>query len=156
VGVVVIHSLAHATAALCAAAQVGRPVILASAAGAGIYAGAGWFKALVAAARAAVPAAQSASVLDCGDDPAAALVAIREGIERVVFTGRADVALRLADIAGQSGVRLETEPPPVLLDLASEFNSDAAALAARVAEVLASPGGVCYDRAITPGKEPIR
>src|SRR5216684_465206 len=89
--VIIIHSLTHAVAALSAAAEAGRPVTLASAPDAGIYAGSGWFGALVAAARAAIPAGQSAALLDCGDDAGAAQAAIRAGIEGIVFTGRADV-----------------------------------------------------------------
>src|SRR5216683_7874426 len=102
--VIIIHSVAHAVAALSAAAEAGRPVTLASAPDAGIYAGPGWFGALIAAARDAVPAAQSAALLDCGDDAGAAQAAIRAGIEGVIFTGRFDVADRLADIAGQRGI----------------------------------------------------
>lgn len=119
--VVVVHSLAHAIAALNAAARVGRPVILASAPDAGGYAGPGWFKALAGAAGEAVPEARFAVLLDCGDNAAAALAAIRSEVEAVVFTGRADVAWRLADIARQHGVRLETARPAMVLDLAEEF-----------------------------------
>src|SRR6202521_3028851 len=85
--VLVIHSLAHAVAAL-RAAEAGRAVTLASAPDAGIYAGAGWFRALIAAARDAVPAAQSAALLDCGDDAGAAQGALRAGIDGVIFNGR--------------------------------------------------------------------
>src|SRR5438067_12898566 len=112
---IIIHSLAHAIAALSAAAEAGRPVTLASAPDAGIYAGPGWFGGLIAAAREAVPAAQSTALLDCAEDAGAAQAAIRAGIEGVVFTGRADVAERLADIAGQRGIRLLTERPAATL-----------------------------------------
>jgi hypothetical protein len=141
--VIVVHSLAHAVATLRAAARAGRKVTLASAAGAGIYAGARWFAAVVAAARAAVPDAACSALLDCGDDPAAALVAIRERIERVVFTGRPDVACRLADIARQYGVRLETERPRALLDLEAGFFASEAELEAGVADALASSAAFC-------------
>jgi hypothetical protein len=113
--------------------------VLVSAPEAGIYAGAGWFAAVVEAARETVPEAECSTVLDCGDSPAAALVAIRRGLERVVFTGRADVARRLADIAGQYGVRLETERPAAALDLEAQFFADEAALG----EVLASVIRAC-------------
>ena len=43
---VVIHDLSQAVAALQASAELGRRVALWSAAGAGIYAGAGWFAAV--------------------------------------------------------------------------------------------------------------
>jgi acyl-CoA reductase-like NAD-dependent aldehyde dehydrogenase len=130
-----VHSLAQAVAALKAALRAGRPVTLLSAADAGINAGAGWFAALVAAALAEAPGATCATVLDCGDDPAAALVALRQGIERVVFTGREDVAARLADIAGQYGVRLERERPRADLDLEADFLASDAVLEARCAGI---------------------
>jgi len=119
--VIIIHSLAHAVAALSATAEAGRLVTLVSAPDAGIYAGPGWFGALVAAARDAVPAAQGAALLDCGDDAGAAQAAIRAGIEGVIFTGPADLAERLADIAGQRGARLLTVRAVSALDLGDAF-----------------------------------
>jgi acyl-CoA reductase-like NAD-dependent aldehyde dehydrogenase len=119
--VIVVHTFAHAVGALRAAAHTGRPIVLSSAPEAGASAGPGWFRELIAAAREAVPDASFSAILDCGEEPGPALAAIRAGVERVLFTGRADVALRLADIARQHGVRLETAPPSVALDLADAF-----------------------------------
>ncbi|HKS87876.1 MAG TPA: hypothetical protein VJR70_00420 [Stellaceae bacterium] len=119
--VIVVHTLAHAVGALTAAAQAGRPVVLISAPDAGGYAGPGWFAALVAAAREAVPAAQPSSFLDCGESAGAALAAMRAGVEGVLFTGRAEVASRLADIARQHAVRFETSRPSCALDLGDDF-----------------------------------
>jgi len=119
--VIVVHSLDHAVAALSAAAEAGRPVALLSAPDAGIYAGPGWFGALIAAARDAVPAAHANALLDCGDDAGAAQAAIRAGIEAIVFTGSADVAERLADIAGRRGSRVLNERPAPTLDLGDDF-----------------------------------
>ena len=96
-------------------------MILVSAADAGIYAGPGWFAALIEAAREAVPNARFSALLDCGDRPGAALAAIRAQVEGVIFTGRDDVADRLADIARQHGVGFVTERPPGGLDLGDEF-----------------------------------
>ena len=140
---IIIYSLAHAVAALTAAAEAVRPVTLASAPDAGIYAGPGWFGALVAAARAAVPAAQCAALIDCGDDAGAAQAAIRTGIEGIVFTGRADVAERLADIAGRRGVRLLTERPAPALDLGMEFFASPETLRRRCVDILASTPAFC-------------
>lgn len=145
--VIIVHSLAHAVAALSAAAQAGAPVILASARDAGIYAGPGWFGALVAAARAAIPAAQCTVLLDCGDDAGAAQAAIRAGIEGVIFTGRADVAERLADIAGQRGARLLTRRPVLALDLGTEFFASPEILRRRCAEVAMNNSGPSDDQA---------
>jgi len=135
--VIVIHSLGHAVAALTAAERAGREVVLASAPGAGSYVGPGWFREVVAAAREAVPAARCSTLLDCGGDVGAALAAIRSEIEGVVFTGRADVARRLADIAGQHGVRFVTDRPPAALDLVEDFFASAETLERRCAAVLA-------------------
>ena len=137
--VIVVHSLAQAIAALKAAAQAGRAVVLASAPGAGSYVGPGWFGAVIDAAREAVPDAQFAAVLDCGDDIGGAQAAIRSEIAGVVFIGRADVARRLADIARQHGVRLFTDHPPVALDLGADFFAVPEVLERRCAGVLRTP-----------------
>jgi acyl-CoA reductase-like NAD-dependent aldehyde dehydrogenase len=119
--VIVVHTLAHAIGALNAAKRADRPIVLSSAPEAGVSAGPGWFRELIAAAREAVPEASFLAILDCGEEAGAALAAIRAGVECVLFTGRTDVALRLADIARQHGVRLETAPPTAALDLAGAF-----------------------------------
>jgi hypothetical protein len=114
-------------------------VVVASAPGAGSYVGPGWFEAVIDAAREAVPDAQFSALLDCGDDIGAAQAAIRSEIEGVVFTGRADVARRLTDIAHQHGVRLFTEHPPVALDLGADFFAVPEVLERRCAGVLHTP-----------------
>jgi hypothetical protein len=116
--------------------QAGRSVVLASAPGAGSYVGPGWFRELVAAAREAVPEASCSSLLDCGDDRRAVLAALRSEVEGVVFTGRADVALRLADIASQHRVRFVTERPVPALDLGDDFFAAPEILERRCAELL--------------------
>jgi hypothetical protein len=134
--VIVIYSLTHAVAALEAAAAVDCPIILSSAVDAGIYAGAGWFKAVVDAAREAAPAARFSAALDCGDDAGAAMAGLRAGIESVVFIGRSDVAERLSGIAEQQHARLLTERPQPALDLQAQFFADAETLRCRCAEIL--------------------
>jgi fructose/tagatose bisphosphate aldolase len=128
---IVVHALDDARAALRAAAEAGCPLLLASAPGAGCYAGAGWFAALVAAARAEFPDADLAAELDCADQPGAALAALRAGVAQVRFRpgsdgGNAEAAARLGEIAGQLGATLETGEPPPGLDL--RHARDAAAL----------------------------
>ena len=110
--------------------------MLVSAPGAGGYVGPGWFKALAAAAREAVPDIRCSTVLDCGDNVGAALAAIRAEVEGVIFIGRPDVARRLADIAQQHGVRVETKRPAVALDLAEDFFASQEDLEKRCAEFL--------------------
>jgi delta 1-pyrroline-5-carboxylate dehydrogenase len=138
--VIVVHSLGHATAALTSAARADSRVVVASAPGAGSYAGPGWFGALIAAAREAVPKARFSALLDCGADVGAAIAAIRSDIEGVVFTGRADVARRLADIARQHNVRFVTERPAVELDLGDDFFASREILERRCADLLTGAG----------------
>ncbi|HWD57621.1 MAG TPA: hypothetical protein VG308_05040 [Stellaceae bacterium] len=138
--VFVVHSLNQAVAALEAAAAADRPIVLLSAPDAGIYAGAGWFRALIDAARAAAPEAPAEFILDCGDDAGAGQGALRAGIVAIVFTGRADVAARLAGIAAERGARLLTARPEVTVDLGAEFFADRETLRRRCAEALAGAG----------------
>jgi len=134
--VIVIHSLVHATAALTAAARANRPVVLVSASGAGSYVGPGWFREVVSAARDAVPEASFSALLDCADDVGAALAAIRSQVEGVVFTGRADVACRLADIARQHGVTFVTARSAPALDFGDDFFASSETLQQRCADLL--------------------
>jgi hypothetical protein len=140
---IVIHSLAQAVAALRAAAEAGRPVVIASAPDAGIYAGPDWFREVLRAAREAVPTAQFISLLDCGDDAGAAMAALRAGLEAIVFTGPAEVAARLNDILAQAGARLITERPAAVLDLGVWFFADNEGLRRRCADALASIAAFC-------------
>jgi NADPH-dependent 2,4-dienoyl-CoA reductase/sulfur reductase-like enzyme len=112
-------------------------VVFVSAPNAGGYVGPGWFKALAAAAREAVPGARCSTLLDCGDNVGAALAAIRAEVEGVIFTGSPDVARRLADMARQHGVRFETDRPAQALDLAEDFFASQEDLERRCAEFLA-------------------
>ncbi len=122
--------------AIKAGARAGRPIILVSAPEAGVYAGPGWFKALLEAAREAVPDARFSAILDCGDQAGAALAAIRAQVESVIFTGREDVARRLADIAHQNKVRLETTRPAAVFDLGADFFASAENVEQRCADIL--------------------
>jgi hypothetical protein len=127
-----------------AAAEAGCAVVIASAADAGIYAGPGWFKAVIDAVREAAPTAQFSAVLDCGDDAGAAQGAIRAGIEGIVFTGRKDAASRLAAIAQESNSRILTERPQPAHDLLALFFADGQTVRRRCAEILAGVAPICY------------
>jgi hypothetical protein len=133
---IIIHSLFQATAALTASARAGRPVVLVSAPDAGGYVGPGWFQALVAAAREAAPDARCSTFLDCGENVGAALAALRAEVEGVIFTGRPDVARRLADIARQHRAHFETKRPVDALDLGEDFFATQEDLERRYAEFL--------------------
>ncbi len=114
---VVVHSLADARAALAP----GQPVTLLSGEAAALYAGCGWWQALVAAARGAAPQVAVADLLDCADASGLALAALRIGLRRLILwpgaPGRARVA---AIVAGHGGVLLAARPPA--LDLAEPAN----------------------------------
>jgi hypothetical protein len=114
---IVIHSLAQARGALAAAAAFGIEVELWSAPGAAAYAGAGWFQAVIRAARSAVPMASCRAVLDCGDAPGLVLNALRGGLQSVCFTGAPRLAQKLAQIAAARGFELRRTRPATLLEL---------------------------------------
>lgn len=120
---IVIHSLAHARAALGAAVALRRPIMLASAPGAAGYAGVGWFGELIAAAQAEFPDVELTAVLDCGDAAGHVMEAVRwcavATRPRLVlrFTGDQALERKLRDIAEASGLRLIRDLLPAL-DLA--------------------------------------
>jgi hypothetical protein len=78
---VMIHSAADAQSAL----RPGLPVTLVSAPGAALYAGAGWWTALMAAARTEHPGRAFDDLLDCGDAPGRAAEALRAGQRSLVL-----------------------------------------------------------------------
>ena len=141
--VIIVHSLAQAVAALSAAAEAGRAIVLASSPDAGIYAGPGWFREIMEAAREAVPEARFTAILDCDEDAGAAMAAIRAGVQAIVFTGPAELATRLADIAAQAGAKLSTERPAAILDLGAAFFANDEELRRICADALASKAAFC-------------
>ena len=78
---VVMHGLADARTVLA----VGAPVTLLSGAGAALYAGCGWWRALIARARTEHPDIPIDDILDCADAPGLALGALRIGQRRIVL-----------------------------------------------------------------------
>jgi fructose/tagatose bisphosphate aldolase len=114
---IIVHSLAHARAALAAAHALGVPVTLASAAGAGAYAGPLWFKSLIAAAQAEFPEVDVTAVLDCGAEAGTTLAALRHGFKRVRFTGNDATLKPLREIARALDAEIETGEAPEALDL---------------------------------------
>jgi hypothetical protein len=111
---IIVHSLEHALAAARAAEALGCPVTLASAPGAGIYAGAFWFKALIDAVRAAHPDAALTAVIDCGESAGASLAALRAGLKHIRFSGAENARGRLAAIAEAQGAMIEDVMPEAL------------------------------------------
>jgi len=149
---VVIHSLSHAEAALAAAAEAGAALELWSAEGAAASAGAGWFKAVIEAARRARPEASFLAVLDCADMPGFALGALRIGIEAVAFAGPARVVAKLADIAEKEGCRLLRRRPRRLLDLGESLDPLAACRSWLAGQALKKPGRSAIARRARKGR----
>ncbi len=116
---IIVHDLDHAVAALSAAAELDVPVTLASAPGAVAYLGAGYFQAMIEAAREEVPDATSVAVLDCGEAPGLALAALRQGIAAVCLRGTRKTLAKVAEIATAHGALLNPETGPAL-DLEGE------------------------------------
>ena len=109
---IIFHHLDHARAALDAAGQVGVALTLQSAPGAAVYGGVSYLKAIL------VRAGAQQAIIDCGENEGAAMAALRSGWKRVIFSGRADVFDKLADMAGQQGASvLQPDPDGEVLDL---------------------------------------
>ena len=105
-----VHHLDQARAALAAAAEIGCAIELRSAPGAAGYAGVGYLKALG-------DQAGQELLIDCGDDAGLVMAALRTGCRRIAFSGSAELAGRLADMAERSGATLvpETQAPELIM-----------------------------------------
>jgi hypothetical protein len=104
---IVIHGLAHARLALAP----GQPVTLLSAPAAALYAGSGWWRAVIAAAGGDGP-----DLLDCADAPGRALEALSLGCRGLVLHP-CPAWDSVAERAAAQGAALLRERPPAL-DLA--------------------------------------
>lgn len=109
-----IHGLDDALAAAAAAAELGQPLELISAPGAGYWAGPLWFRALVDDVRRRFPEVALTATLDCGDHAGAVLAAIRARVPRVLFTGSEATARRLAAMAESVGTAFTTAIPAAM------------------------------------------
>jgi hypothetical protein len=105
---VVVHGLADARTVLA----VGAPVTLLSAEGAALYAGCGWWSALIARARAEFADIPIDDILDCADAPGLALGALRIGQRRIVLDPGAPGWSSVAAIATSLGGEVLTSRPP--------------------------------------------
>jgi hypothetical protein len=105
---VVIHGLPDARAVLA----VGHPVTLLSASGAALYAGCGWWRGLIAQARAEYADVPIDDILDCADAPGLALGAIRIGQRRIVLDPAVPGWPSVAAVATSLGGEVLTSRPP--------------------------------------------
>lgn len=111
---VIVHGMNHAWQTL----SVRRPVTLLSAPGAALYAGCGWWRALVRQARTAAPDVPVADVLDCADGSGQALAALRIGQLWLVLWRNSPGWDEVAAIAAERGGGV-LEAAPAALDLAT-------------------------------------
>ena len=111
---IIVHSLDDAKAAVAVAAELGLPVTLRSAPGAAAYLGAQVFRDMIAEAAAPHPATEVTAVFDCGKDPGLALGALRHGLKVIRLDAPPETREKVADIARQTGARLEETEPPTL------------------------------------------
>lgn len=108
-----VHGLADARMALAP----GQPVLLVSGPGAAVYAGCGWWQAMVAAARAEFPATDADDLLDCADAPGRALEALRLGLKNLVLDPECAAFPAVQRAAEAIGARILPRAPKAL-DLA--------------------------------------
>ncbi len=94
---VIVHSLAHAKAALAP----GAPVLLLSAPGAAAAAGPGWWREVIALARKVYPATEMRSLLDCGESPGDAMAALAAGVTALSFHGSAAELRKLTQMGAE-------------------------------------------------------
>jgi hypothetical protein len=105
---VIIHDLDDACAAVAAAAELGlTSLTLRSAPDAARYLGASVYRDIVRAACRAYPGVIVSAVFDCGSDPGLALGALRHGLKVIRLSVASEARDRIADIAAQSGARLD-------------------------------------------------
>jgi hypothetical protein len=123
---IVIHNLAHARAAVAAAAEAGVAVTLASAPGAAAYVGAAVFRDMVAEAARETPGVAVTALLDCGDDAGLALNALRHGIKAIRLRAGPEAMAAVTDIAGQMGALVADDGEAPALDLLDRPDAPAA------------------------------
>ena len=97
--VIVVHDKQQAVAALEAAADHQKGVLLLSARYAAQTIGSLVFKEIVDQASRAVPSARFAAAIDCGKAAGRAMSALRAGLQMIVFDPASPAASRIADVA---------------------------------------------------------
>ena len=122
----VIHDIAHARAALAAAAEAGVAVTLVSAPAAAAYLGAVVFREMVAEAAREAPGVAVTAMIDCGDDAGLALNALRHGLKAIRLRAGPEAMAAVADIAHQLGAHIDPDPAAPALDLLDRPDAPAA------------------------------
>ena len=113
----VVHGAGDVGLVLSAVLARGRGATLLSAPGAALFAGAGWWRALVAHGRAGWPGAVFDDVLDCADAPGRVLEALRHGQRAMVLDPGCAAGAAMQALARHEGAVLLDRRPDAL-DLA--------------------------------------
>ena len=138
--IILVHTLAHAEAALKAARAQALGIALRSAPGAAHYAGLAFLKALFEGAARACPSAEHSVILDCGADAALAHRALVMGFRRIAFSGPRAMRDKIGQIAAKRGAGLAPARAPAhALDLLDSL--DPAGACAAYLERRESPKG---------------
>ncbi|MBC7636846.1 MAG: hypothetical protein H7251_14720 [Acetobacteraceae bacterium] len=107
---VIVHGIDHVRLAL----RPGRKVVLVSSHGAALYAGTGWWRALMAIGRAEFPATPMTDLLDCAGAPGRALEALRAGQAAIRLDASVPAWPAVAAIATALGARVFPHRPPAI------------------------------------------
>jgi hypothetical protein len=110
---VVVHGIDHARGAL----RPGLPVLLLSGPGIGVFAGCGWWRALIRAATGEFPGTPATDLLDCANAPGPAMAALRIGQRGLVLSGSCPGFAAVSAAAAALGAYVLADRP-VALDLA--------------------------------------
>ncbi|MCX7383564.1 MAG: hypothetical protein NT133_19610 [Alphaproteobacteria bacterium] len=109
---VTVHGIEHARMAL----RPGLPVTLVSGPGAALYAGAGWWRALIGAVLAET-GREAPTLLDCADAPGMAMAALRIRLPGIILDGFCPAFASVASVAANIGA-IVLPHRPHSLDLA--------------------------------------
>jgi fructose/tagatose bisphosphate aldolase len=103
---VVIHNIEQAKEVIAYAHENGLPLTLQSAHGAPEFVGLGYLNAMWEQIQAAFPGIRTPFIIDCADNGALAVEAIRIGFTHIRFSGNAAIAEKLESMAKKSGIKL--------------------------------------------------
>lgn len=104
---VIVHGMDHVRQAL----RPGRKVVLLSGLGAALYAGTGWWLALMEIGRAEFPATPMTDILDCAAAPGRAMEALRAGQAAIRLDASVPAWPRVSAIAGSFGAQIFPDRP---------------------------------------------